>query len=72
MSSLVNFAIVMVLFFAFLALVGQLPDTPLAALPLILVVQIALAMGLGVLLGTLNVFFRDVGQFFAILCGIGV
>lgn len=61
-SSLVNFAIVMVLFFAFLVLVGQLPGAPLAALPLILAVQVALALGLGVLLGTLNVFFRDIGQ----------
>jgi lipopolysaccharide transport system permease protein len=32
----------------------------------IIVVQIAFSVGLGITLGVLNVFFRDVGQFFAI------
>jgi lipopolysaccharide transport system permease protein len=32
----------------------------------VLVLQVALAIGLGMLLGVLNVFFRDVGQFFGI------
>jgi lipopolysaccharide transport system permease protein len=32
----------------------------------VLLLQIALAIGLGMLLGVLNVFFRDVGQFFGI------
>ena len=35
-------------------------------LPL-LVLQIAFAIGLGLVLGVLNVFFRDVGQFFGIV-----
>lgn len=61
-----NFAIVMVLFLAFLVISGNFPGwVILAALP-ILVLQIALAMGLGMVLGVLNVFFRDVGQFFGI------
>ena len=38
----------------------------LASVPL-LIVQALLALGLGLLLGTLHVFFRDVGQFVAVL-----
>jgi lipopolysaccharide transport system permease protein len=61
-----NFAIVMALFLAFLVISGNFPGwVVLAALP-ILVLQIAFAMGLGMVLGVLNVFFRDVGQFFGI------
>ena len=61
-SALVNFAIVAVLYLAFLALIGHWPGWPLlAALPL-LALQILFALGLGIFLGTLNVFFRDVGQ----------
>jgi lipopolysaccharide transport system permease protein len=32
----------------------------------VLLVQIALSVGLGIIVGVLNVFFRDVGQFFGI------
>lgn len=61
-----NFSIVLALFLAFLALSGNFPGwVVFAALP-ILALQIAFAMGLGMVLGVLNVFFRDVGQFFGI------
>jgi len=61
-----NFAIVMALFLAFLAFSGNFPGwVVFAALP-VLALQIAFAMGLGMVLGVLNVFFRDVGQFFGI------
>ncbi len=57
-----NFAVIATLFLLFLAVSGSFPGVALlAALPA-LVVQIALAMGLGMLFATLNVFFRDVGQ----------
>ncbi|MET4578507.1 ABC transporter permease [Ottowia thiooxydans] len=61
-TALINFSIVMILYLAFLALIGHWPGWPLlAALPLI-ALQLLFALGLGVFLGTLNVFFRDVGQ----------
>lgn len=61
-----NFAIAMCLFLVFLVISGNFPGwVVVAALP-ILALQIALAMGLGMVLGVLNVFFRDVGQFFGI------
>jgi lipopolysaccharide transport system permease protein len=61
-----NFAIVFVLFLAFLVVSGNFPGWVTLAIVPVLVLQIAFAMGLGIVLGVLNVFFRDVGQFFGI------
>jgi lipopolysaccharide transport system permease protein len=62
LSSLVNFAIIYSLFLGFLVVTGRFPGWLAIAAPAILLLQVTLAAGLGVLLGTLNVFFRDVGQ----------
>jgi lipopolysaccharide transport system permease protein len=62
LSSLLNFAIAYGLFFAFLALRGHFPGLVVIAAVPILVVLVAMAVGLGVLLGTLHVFLRDIGQ----------
>jgi len=62
LSSLLNFAIAYGLFFAFLALRGHFPGVVVVAAVPILVILVAMAVGLGVLLGTLHVFLRDVGQ----------
>ena len=61
-SSFLNFAIVMAVYLIFLAFIGYWPGMPLLAIFPLLLLQVAFALGLGVLLGTLNVFFRDVGQ----------
>lgn len=66
-STAVHFAITFVLFLIFLTLIGSLPGRALLAFPLVLAVQIGLATGLGLLLGTLNVFFRDIGHFTGVL-----
>ena len=63
LSALLHFAIVMTLFLLFLATSGNLPGWALLAFPVIVALQLAFTLGLGVILGTLNVFFRDVGQF---------
>lgn len=57
-----NFAITSALFVVFLIVSGELPGPVLLAVLPALVVQIALASGLGMFLATANVFFRDVGQ----------
>ena len=67
LSTLINFTIIFALYLVFLALIGALPGAALLAFPAVLAIQIAFALGLGVLLGTLNVFFRDVGQFTGVL-----
>ena len=61
-SALLNFAIVFVLYLAFLALIGHWPGWALLALLPLLALQILFVLGLGIFLGTLNVFFRDVAQ----------
>jgi lipopolysaccharide transport system permease protein len=61
-SATVQFAIVAALFLGMLLLLGRWPGwTLVEALPL-LACQALLGLGLGVLTGTLNVFYRDVGQ----------
>jgi len=62
LSAFINFSILLGIYLLFLAIIGHWPGwTILAAIPL-LVLQLLFTMGLGVALGTLNVFFRDVGQ----------
>ena len=65
-SALLNFAIVFGIFLVFLLISGHLPGLALLALVPVLLLQVALAIGLGISLGMMNVFFRDVGQFFGI------
>ncbi|MCP1417906.1 lipopolysaccharide transport system permease protein [Pseudomonas laurylsulfativorans] len=62
----INFAIILVLFLGFLLISGRLPGMALLALVPLLILQVLFAAGLGMILGVLNVFFRDVGQFFGI------
>lgn len=67
LSGLSNFAVVLALFLAFLAAIRGFPtDAILAMLPVVGLV-VALAVGLGVLLGTINVFYRDVEQAMSML-----
>jgi lipopolysaccharide transport system permease protein len=62
LSSLINFGIVFALYLVFLALIGHWPGWLLLALVPLLLLQVLFTLGLGIFLGTLNVFFRDVGQ----------
>lgn len=66
-NSLVNFAIVFGLFVVFLVMTGNFSGVAfLAVIPLLILLTL-FAIGLGITLGVLNVFFRDVGQFFNIV-----
>lgn len=62
----VNFAIIFGLFLAFLLVSGFWPGWATVAVIPVLAMQLLFAIGLGMTLGVLNVFFRDVGQFFGI------
>jgi len=66
-SASFNFAVIFVIFLFFLLLSGTLPGFPLLAFFVVLALQIVFATGLGILLGVLNVFFRDVGHLFGIV-----
>lgn len=62
----VNFSIVFGIFLGFLVVAGFWPGLVIVAVIPVLIVQLLFAVGLGMTLGVLNVFFRDVGQFFGI------
>lgn len=66
LNALVNFAIIFGLFLTFLLISGTWPGWSTLALFPVLAIELLFSIGLGVTLGVLNVFFRDVGQFFGI------
>lgn len=66
-TALLNFAIVFGLFLIFLLITSSFPSMTILAIIPLLAVQVLLAVGLGVSLGVLNVFFRDVGQLVGVL-----
>ncbi|WP_222932409.1 ABC transporter permease [Allochromatium humboldtianum] len=67
LSSLLHYAIIMALFMAFLVLAGYFPGwVVFAAVPVILIL-VAFTVGLGLLAGTINVFYRDIEQFTALV-----
>jgi len=51
--------------------VGHLPSVQLLVLPVFIVANVALALGLGLILGTLNVFIRDIEQIVPIVLQVG-
>ncbi|EGI77343.1 ABC transporter permease [Hylemonella gracilis] len=67
LNASVNFAIVFGLFALFLLLTGNFPGWPSLALFPLLALLVVFAIGLGVTLGVLNVFFRDVGHLFGLM-----
>jgi lipopolysaccharide transport system permease protein len=66
LTALLNFAIVFTLFTLFLIVSDSFPGWAFFALIPLLLIVIIFAVGLGIIIGVLNVFFRDVGQFFGI------
>src|SRR6185295_13899523 len=60
LNSGLNFAILFGLFTAFLVLTGNFPGWAYVAIMPVLAIEVAFAIGLGIILGVLNVFFRDV------------
>lgn len=66
LSATLNFAIIFGLFTVFLIASGSFPGWIYFSILPVLAVQILLAIGLGMIAGVLNVFFRDVGQFVTI------
>jgi lipopolysaccharide transport system permease protein len=61
-SSLLNYAFLFAAILLVFALLGHWPGLALAWIPAITVIGLALALGIGLLLGIINVFIRDLGQ----------
>lgn len=66
-SALLNFTIIFTIFTGFLLISGNFPGLVFFELAPVLATVVALATGLGVAFGVLNVFFRDVGQFVGVM-----
>lgn len=66
-SAGLNFSIIFALFTIFLLVSGNFPGWAYLALMPVLAIQVAFSIGLGMVIGLLNVFFRDVGQLFGVV-----
>lgn len=65
-NSAINFSIIFILFLFFLIILNKFPGLVIFALIPVLIVLVIFAVGLGITLGILNIFFRDTGQIFGI------
>jgi lipopolysaccharide transport system permease protein len=61
-SALVNNVLLFVAILAIFGMLGHMPGLALLWLPMLTLTTIALALGIGLALGVLNVFMRDIGQ----------
>ncbi|MBW2187351.1 MAG: ABC transporter permease, partial [Deltaproteobacteria bacterium] len=66
LNACLDFAIIFGLFTLFLLFSGNFPGWVYLGIFPVLLVQILFSVGLAIIIGVLNVFFRDVGQFFGI------
>jgi lipopolysaccharide transport system permease protein len=67
LSALMNFAIIFSLFILFLLVSNSFPGWVILLMLPVLIIQILFAVGLGMVVGILNVFFRDIGQLFTMV-----
>ena len=65
-STAVDFVCTFIIFLLFLPMLGPCPGPAILGFIPLLLIQQAFALGLGILLGTLNVFFRDIGHLMGI------
>jgi len=63
LSSILNFSIILSLFLLFLLLTSAFPGWVILSVLPVIVIQLMFTIGLGMLLATINVFYRDVQQF---------
>ncbi|MFH2067794.1 MAG: ABC transporter permease [Pseudomonadota bacterium] len=67
LSCSVNFLIIFGIFMIFLLITGRFPGWSIIGFVPLLMIQQGIALGLGIFLGTMNVFFRDIGQLVGIV-----
>lgn len=61
-SALVNNFLLLIAVLLIFGILGHFPGAAIFWLPALIIVNVALALGLGLILGILNVFMRDIGQ----------
>ena len=70
LSATLNFTLIAGLFLGILLILGRFPGPAILGFLPLLLIQQGLAIGLGILLGTLHVFFRDIGQIWAVVMNL--
>ncbi len=70
-SAVVNNLLLLGSILAIFAIMGFIPGYNAIWLPLLMVITLMLGLGLGLILGTLNVFIRDIGQIVPIVLQLG-
>lgn len=70
-SSLFNNLLLFLAIIVVFGLLGHVPGTRIAWVPLLMLVTLALALGIGLILGVFNVFMRDVGQVVPVVLQLG-
>lgn len=61
-TTLVNNIMLLAAILLVFACLGHIPDLHMLWLPVLILITLMLAMGVGLLVGTMNVFMRDIGQ----------
>lgn len=67
LNALLNFSIVFCIFIIFLILSNTWPGLNIVYIFPVILLQIAFTLGVGITFGILNVFFRDIGQFYSVI-----
>lgn len=70
-SAIVNNLLLLGAILLILAVLGFVPGLNVVWLPLLMLITLVLSLGLGLILGTLNVFIRDIGQIVPIVLQLG-
>ncbi|MEM1254268.1 MAG: ABC transporter permease [Cyanobacteria bacterium P01_H01_bin.21] len=70
-SAIVNNALLFGAILAVFAVMGYVPGLNVFWVPLLTIITLGLALGIGLILGTLNVFIRDIGQVVPIVLQLG-
>jgi lipopolysaccharide transport system permease protein len=70
-TALLNSMLLFLAAFTVFMIMGHIPDWHLVWLPFLFLINLALAAGLGLILGVLNVFVRDVGQMISLALQYG-
>lgn len=70
-AAVVNNLLLMGAILLILAVMGFVPGLNVVWLPLLMLVTLILSLGIGLILGTLNVFIRDIGQIVPIVLQLG-
>ncbi|MBI3610814.1 MAG: ABC transporter permease [Nitrospirae bacterium] len=70
-SALFNNLLLFMAIIVVFGLLGHAPGVQIAWVPLLMLVTLALALGIGLVLGVLNVFIRDVGQVVPVVLQLG-